>query len=394
MTEFQFLKHDQNGNSITTEQGKLRIDTARAYLSTSSNLHLHIYSREDLSKIMKGLTHDSSEVDNKIKKMLEKNGYFDRFVDAFVSCFFKEGYFLISALQSGQVTKKDGPFEIWLKSAIKILDGVDPIIENGKFGSDNQRRVASDFAFKSKLGLTFVNSVWNFYKDKKKSMQCDQFFEFFDRNIMSFCDTVNIVTALAEHIFVKYHDSIDRVKEEHVGQVARQACLRFLSYILNTQNVKKFKTNRENISKLVTRKLTNWAYNQQRLPPREQLENLAIVVEKGVQYNEKGETYDNHLRINLDDNTHTVNCLDIFVRPDVLVFDRGMVLSYWENNNKTDRNLFGYRLDSNDCEAKKLCFKNCEEKMSKLTNGNKNNESNSYKLITNSTCRSFDGFFT
>ena len=47
-----------------------------------------------------------------------------------------------------------------------------------------------------------------------------------------------------------------------------------------------------------------------------------------------------NLRINLDDNTHTVNCLDIFVRPDVLVFDRGMVLSYWENNNKTDRNLF------------------------------------------------------
>ena len=83
---------------------------------------------------MKGLTHDSSEVDNKIKKMLEKNGYFDRFVDAFVSCFFKEGYFLISALQSGQVTKKDGPFEIWLKSAIKILDGVDPIVENGQFG--------------------------------------------------------------------------------------------------------------------------------------------------------------------------------------------------------------------------------------------------------------------
>ena len=34
-------------------------------------------------------------------------------------------------------------------------------------------------------------------------------------------------------------------------------------------------------------------------------------------------------------------------------------------------------------EAKKLGFKNCEEKMSKLTNGNKNTESNSYKLITN-----------
>eukprot|EP00942_MAST-04A_sp_MAST-4A-sp1_P002140 g2140.t1 len=391
LSEFQFVNKDNKSNAMSTEQGKLRIDIARAYLST--NLHSHIYSRDDLSNIMMGLTDDPSEIDKQVAKLLGKEGYFDRFVDAFVSCFFKEGYFLISALDSGHVIEKDGPFENWLKSAIKILDGVEPIMENeklGTIGTAEQREKATAFALKFKLGLTFVNSVWNFYKDKKKSMQCDQFFEFFDRNIMSFCDTVNIVTALAEHIFVKYHDSIDRVKEEHVGQVARQACLRFLSYILNTQNVKKFKTNRENISKCFVRKLTNWTYNRHRLPPRERLENLVVVIEDGVRW---GNAYSSkELKISLDNN-NIVNCLDIFTRPDVMVFDRGMVLNYWENTQ--DKHIFGYMLSNNVNEGKDLGFKDNRSEKTKYVNITEKNapvNQNSSELITCSSCKHFENF--
>ena len=164
--EFQFVNKDRKADDMSTDYGKLRIDTARAYLSSS--LHKNIYSREDLPNIIKGLTFNSGDTDNKIEKLL--NRYLDPFVDAFVSCFFKEGYFLISALQSGHVKEKIGPLEQWLKSTITILNGVAPSIDEKTKtiqATDKQRKQAADIATKLQVSLMFVDSVWNFCKKKK-----------------------------------------------------------------------------------------------------------------------------------------------------------------------------------------------------------------------------------